>query len=470
MKAQTASFVNDLFFGYDNYYERTITKKKFPPADYLKVMKKFVSRNLLTEELLGNSIDGRPLYLYSWGKGTTKIFLWSQMHGDESTASLALLDIFNFLMDSSSAKNEKALISEKITLYILPLVNPDGAEKFTRRNNIYIDLNRDAVRLTTPEAKILMDTYLRLKPDYAYNLHDQNPRYSVGKSEKVAALSFLAPAPDAAKTMTPNRIEAVRVLSGMTEILQKYIPGHIAKYDDEFEPRAFGDNFQKLGAATILIESGGWKDDEEKQFIRKLNYMIILESFLRISQNTTKEAATYWYESLPFNETRLFDVILRNCTYNFSGLSFAIDIAINRNRKTSPSGEIYFKSEIEEIGDLSVYYGHDEYEFTGYEIQKGKSSSGVLAPFEAVLKLDSLYGKGITTIKAANKKNSEIFSKFPFNLEYNSDKHSSREIQLNGNADFLLLKDGKIQYLFINGYIVQAAYNAGLIHNGLIFR
>lgn len=468
MKAQTTGFVNDLFYSYDNYYNRTITTKKFPPAEYNKIMDDHAASGLLKKELLGSSITGKPLNLYTWGKGKTKLFLWSQMHGDESTASLALLDIYNFLSDTAACKNEKALMSEKLTLYFLPLVNPDGAEQFTRRNDIYIDLNRDAVRLTTPEAKILMETFLRIQPDYAYNLHDQNPRYSVGKSANVAAISFLAPAPDVQKSMTQNRINAVKVIAGMTEVLNKYIPGHTAKYDDEFEPRAFGDNFQKLGAATILIESGGWKDDEDKQFIRKLNYLIMLESFLRISQNKTDETNQTLYEALPFNDTRIFDVVIRNCTYRHKGQTFTIDVAFNRSRRTASSGEHYFVSGVEEMGDLSVFFGHDEIDFTGYEIEPGKKSGETINLADAQHNPSKFHVLGITTLRGSGKKNSENFSKFPFNITYNSD--DADEIRLNGKADFVLKKNGKVEYLFINGFMVYPATGAGSVTNGLIYR
>ncbi|GAH27551.1 unnamed protein product, partial [marine sediment metagenome] len=58
--------------------------------------------------------------------------------------------------------------------------------------------------------------------------------------------------------------------------IQKYAPGQVGRYNDDFEPRAFGDNIQKWGTSTILIESGGFQNDTEKQEIRKLNYVSIL--------------------------------------------------------------------------------------------------------------------------------------------------------------------------------------------------
>ncbi|HEX5764207.1 MAG TPA: hypothetical protein VFY27_01470, partial [Woeseiaceae bacterium] len=48
-------------------------------------------------EQVGRSVEGRPLRHVSWGGGNTPVLLWSQMHGDESTASMAIADLFRFL-------------------------------------------------------------------------------------------------------------------------------------------------------------------------------------------------------------------------------------------------------------------------------------------------------------------------------------------------------------------------------------
>ena len=59
----------------------------------------------------------------------------------------------------------------------------------------------------------------------------------------------------------------MKIIVFMNDILQKYAPGQVGRYNDDFEPRAFGDNIQKWGTSTILIESGGYPNDIEKQEI-----------------------------------------------------------------------------------------------------------------------------------------------------------------------------------------------------------
>ena len=51
---------------------------------------------------VGQSVEGRSLNMLSFGTGETRLLLWSQMHGDEPTATAALLAIFNFLAKNNA--------------------------------------------------------------------------------------------------------------------------------------------------------------------------------------------------------------------------------------------------------------------------------------------------------------------------------------------------------------------------------
>ena len=307
---QNYDFEQHLYQSYDRYKEKSLTDRRFKHSDITPLIKKLKSKDGFTVKVVGKSVEGRELNLISIGKGKKKIFLWSQMHGDEPTATAALFDIFNFISDTSNKAFCKELF-ERVTLYFLPMVNPDGAERFKRRNFYDIDLNRDASRLQCPEAVILKSVFDSLKADFGFNLHDQSHRYSVGNSFRTATLSFLAPAYNYEKEFNKIRSRSVQLIGNLYQMLSNFIPGHIAKYSDEYEPRAFGDNFQKWGTSTILIESGGWKDDPEKQFIRKLNFIALLSSFKSIAEESYISTSEEIYASIPFNEKYIFDLILK---------------------------------------------------------------------------------------------------------------------------------------------------------------
>ena len=97
------------------------------------------------------------------------------LHGDESTATSALFDLFWYL----HARRTDAVVREilsKLTLHAIPLLNPDGAERFQRRNAQSIDVNRDALRLQTPEGRALKALRDRFQPRVGFNLHNQSWR------------------------------------------------------------------------------------------------------------------------------------------------------------------------------------------------------------------------------------------------------------------------------------------------------
>ena len=146
-------------------------------------------------EVVGRSTYGLPIYLISYGYGVTPVFLWSQMHGNESSATRALFTLFEFLADNGGEYDElRQTIKENLALYFIPMVNPDGANIFQRRNANDLDINRYAGDtkpggefdawpewddLPDPvEAKILWEVRNRVQPNakdikFGFNLHDQ---------------------------------------------------------------------------------------------------------------------------------------------------------------------------------------------------------------------------------------------------------------------------------------------------------
>jgi hypothetical protein len=150
----------------------------------------------------------------------------------------------------------------------------------------------------------------------------------------------------------------------------------------------------------ILIESGGYKNDPEKQYIRKLNFVSILTGLHLIASNNYKKQDTKEYDKLAVNSKAIFDLIIRNATIKKGEITFKADLAINRTERPV-KGKDYFTttSEIEEIGDMSVFFGTDEIDAKGLEVV------------------------------------------------------AEKEIGLGSKADFQLVKEGKILYVIKNGII-----------------
>ena len=467
--AQNYDFEQNLYQSYERYKEKSLTHRRFKHSDITPLIKKLKSRDGFTSKVVGKSVEGRKLELIAIGKGKTKIFMWSQMHGDEPTATAALFDIFNFINDPANKEFCKALF-DKVTLYFLPMVNPDGAERFRRRNFYDIDLNRDASRLQCPEAVILKNVFDSLSADFGFNLHDQSHRYSVGNSFRTATISFLAPAYNYEKDFNDVRGKAVKLIGSMFQALSQFIPGHIAKYSDDYEQRAFGDNFQKWGTSTILIESGGWKDDPEKQFIRKLNFIALLSAFKSIAEESYLKTSSEIYESIPFNDKYIFDVILRNLTIKSGKEKIKVDVGINLDEFKGPNEKkIYYKSQVDDLGDLSVFYGYIDYDFNGYTIERASVYNDKVFSLKNLEDFDfyKLYSKGYSTI-LVKKLPDEKFTRLPINLALKNKIDTT--INIGESANFVLKKNGKVEYIVINGFLQKVEKNRKFEGNGLVIK
>lgn len=467
---QNFDFEQNLYHDYDAFKEKTLTHRRFKHSDILPLIEQLQNNKDFTVNKVGSSVEERDLFLISLGHGDKKVFLWSQMHGDEPTATAALFDLINFFADSSYREFKKHLLS-RIKLYFLPMVNPDGAERFKRRNYFDIDINRDASRLQTPEAVILKEVFDRLKADFGFNLHDQDPRYSAGNSFKSAAISFLAPAYNFEKEVDPVREKSIKLIGRLTKMLSAFIPGHIAKYSDDFEPRAFGDNFQKWGTSTILVESGGWKHDPEKQFLRKLNFILLLSAFKEIADDTYTDETNDTYDNIPFNERYIFDVLLRNITLKQRGKEIKIDVAVNFFEFTSDDGEsIFNRSSIQDIGDLSIFFGFQELDLSGYEIQPGKIYSEEKFKLSDISELEfyDYYKDGYTMLTTGDSIDIR-FTEVPINIT-GSSYDPVNFLRIGGPADFVLSKNGRIEYVVVNGFIQKVKKGREFKGNGLIYK
>lgn len=274
--------------------------RRFTHDTFWRVVAPSLKSSLLTTEEIGESMQGRSIKAVTFGEGKTKVLLWSQMHGDESTATMALADIFSYLSSSGSDPLRDRLRSA-LTIVFIPMLNPDGAQLFQRRNAAAIDINRDARRLSTPEARALALERERLQPDFGFNLHDQNARTRVGPSGKQAAIALEVPAYSADGSYNDVRTRGRLVAASLADMFQSQIPGRVAKYDETFNPRAFGDNMQKWGVSTVLIESGALPDDPEKQQLRTLNAAAILGVLDAIATGSYARADPASYESLESN-------------------------------------------------------------------------------------------------------------------------------------------------------------------------
>ena len=344
----------------DRYKVAAITSRRIPHGDYWGTLQpSLVSPRLKVDEI-GKSMMGRPIRAITFGNGPTKVLLWSQMHGDEATASMALADILAW-MTASNADGIRDRLASSLTIVMIPMLNPDGAERFQRENAIGIDINRDARRLSTPEARALKGVHDRFKPDFGFNLHDQNARTRVGRTGPQAGIALLAPAADSARSWPPLRARARLIAAGLARDFDSQIPGRVSKYDDTFNPRAFGDLMGVWGTSTILIESGAMPNDPDKQGLRRLNAAAILRTLDAIATRAYEQFDPTDYEKLAFNTGGALDLLVRGGRIVVPGLTpIVADLAINFEDPVARTG-----GRIRDVGDLSGTIAVDTIDATG---------------------------------------------------------------------------------------------------------
>ena len=369
-----------LLHSYHSFINDNIKDRFFKHDDLIKVLERLQTNPLFEIREVGKSFEGRTLNLIKCGSGKTKVFLWSQMHGNEATATMALMDLFNFLGDKSQHEVKKTIL-QTCTLYILPMVNPDGAEVFDRRNAQEIDINRDFQGQASPEGRVLRGLRDEIKPHFGFNLHDQTTMWSAGDLGNPATISLLAPAYDEALSVNIVRLAAMQVIVEMNDALQVVIPGHVGRFNDEYEIRAFGDNFQALGTSTILIEAGGYADDPEKQHIRKLVFLSIIRGLLSIAEKTFLSKTSEDYFSIPDNKLKHFQILLRSCklktekvklnqeALNESEIEYSVDIGLIAKETISEDlRSINYTYLVGDIGDLSNRFGYKDIDCTSFRI------------------------------------------------------------------------------------------------------
>ena len=394
----------------------------------------------------GTSFLEKPIYKIILGTGPISIFLWSQMHGNEPTATASLFDLINY---TRSPQNKAWFDSwrDKITLHIVPMLNPDGAELEQRINGQGIDINRDAKALQTPEGRLLLSLADKIKPQFGFNLHSQSRFYTVGKTSQSAVISLLAPAYNDAKETNESRKKAKQLVALINQAIHQQYPNHVGRYDDTYSFRSFGDLLTAKGISTILIEAGYYKNDKQRQIPRWLTFLSIIESINAIRDQSYITQSLDNYETIPFNKSDgLVDVLLKNVAMPGD---YQVDISINCDD--------HFKNgTIEAIGDLSTLTGLFTKDMGLYQLETLEDFTleepMTLSTDAYIDLLRNGYGYFVGDPSLL-----KIDTDFPVlvNPEHIKIAQINDRTQLNKPANFLFSKEGKMSLAIITGVVIE---------------
>lgn len=338
------------FDNYIDFYENDIKGRYITNSKILSLLNKY------NPKVAGYSVLNNPIYSLSIGRGPVKILIWSQMHGNESTSTKAIFDCLSYLH-----KIDSTLLS-LFKLKIIPILNPDGANAYSRTNHNNIDLNRDSVNLSQPESILLRELYNDFKPDFCFNMHDQRTIYSLDNN-KSSIISFLAPSADLEKTETEARTKSMSVISYVYTKMNNIIPGNIGRYNDDFNINCVGDSFQSFNTPTILFESGHILQDYQREISRKFVCFSLIYALEFISQNNFSSYKEYY--NIPENRTQLCDIKISNIKQKELSKYKTTDLSIMYYESFNSSKEIIeFIPEIKEYGNFLNMSGHLELDFS----------------------------------------------------------------------------------------------------------
>jgi hypothetical protein len=448
VNAQDFSFAKKLYENHLQYKAEGLDTRRIKHDEVLKNIKRVKEGNPSFYQVnpIGKSVEGRSIQMISFGQGPTQVLLWSQMHGNESTATRALFDLFNYFSANRSS-NEVQLVLSALSIHVIPMLNPDGAESFQRENALGIDLNRDAVRLVSPEAQLLKRIRDSLNADYGFNLHDQSRYYNVSKTPKQASISFLATAYNYEKEMNEKRRDAAQLIGYLRHINELFIPGHTGRYSDEFEPRAFGDNIQLWGTRLILLETGGFAGDREKNAGRLMNYVLVGSALESIATNSFENISEEVYWSIPENDRNLVDLKIEKISVKYNGTVYVLDIGIHLNEINSTNG-YSLKAAVTDRGDLSTYYGYQTLDASGYTLVVPKVYNKKIRSEKHYMEL--LSDGYAFTFKSRRGQS------YAFPLIDNQELSMETAINM---GTFLLESDGVISKAIINGSVIEILDN-----------
>ncbi|NPC41664.1 M14 family zinc carboxypeptidase [Nocardioides sp. zg-1230] len=154
----------------------------------------------------GTSGEGRDLLYATVGDGPTTFWLHARIHGNELHSTEAVLQILDHL---ASGDPRARLIRERLTVIVIPMYNPDGAEANIRQSTTptRIDLNRDWENFAQPESVAFWRLWRETAPELALDLHH------MGEAPVVNGTNDLNQFQIGARSIDPSRMTAEQWLT-----------------------------------------------------------------------------------------------------------------------------------------------------------------------------------------------------------------------------------------------------------------
>jgi hypothetical protein len=226
------------------------------------------SHGRVSLETVGRSNEGRDLYLAKVGTGPTKVLYITQQHGNEPLGTEAALQLLQRVGNGGAGWD--AILS-KVTLLVIPKVNPDGSERFQRQNHdpdcsgafctpgVGFDVNRwhdPAIAPEAnpvPEAAAVQRVAIKYQPNMVVDYHHQGS-YRSADGDLITASIFWPNHPDAPAPAVALSRQLCLVIF---DTLMHYGFAEVSQYPGTL-PRGIARNSYGIrGAGSVLVELRG---------------------------------------------------------------------------------------------------------------------------------------------------------------------------------------------------------------------
>ncbi len=287
----------------------------------------------------GKSEQDRSIYVAKVGEGNTKVWIQAQIHGDEKLTTEAVMQLLKTL--GSSGNPEVKTLLDELTLYVIPMYNPDGSIMNTRGTQLmdengepvsdsaYVDLNRDwkLDGFEAKESEVVYSYWTDVKPDFAIDLHHQGFKTVYGTNESTSFSLGISLAPDGptlprlqdgyynkvTKQMQAYVYDELTSY-GYTHIDQYQVGGDDAKYYIDIKggvvsAMMLGLNYNNLNPdghsnPAIFFETKGNTREgnlgqKSNGYLTKQNYLALKELLMGIASNKIHEVDPDHWNDIP---------------------------------------------------------------------------------------------------------------------------------------------------------------------------
>ncbi len=196
---------------------------------------------------------------------TLRLLVLCRQHGDEPASTEALLGMIHRIAAGGDPALRHSLAH--VTLYVVPMTNPDGAEAGTRVNGVGADLNRDWGVFHQPETRAVADMAKLIHPNMVIDAHnwDGDDEYNADCLEVPR------------ETSTPLGRESHAVQQDAVHFLASCgYALHPTAWGPDSDPRLAHRWFARQGLASALVETHYGSPSDMGDFQRRQGMYVAL--------------------------------------------------------------------------------------------------------------------------------------------------------------------------------------------------